>query len=120
MVPYLLSYKQFLKTEEQAKVCSEVQKKQVANSMTGQRSKEVQDKTLKAIEEVIGARKDSMMYLRDIMTAPEKQGRGYASTLIRIVTTKVPISAKQSCSEVLIRPICCIGGRTETVHMVKI
>ena len=124
MVPYLLSYKQFLKTKEQAKVCLIVHKKQVAHSMTdlsGQRSKEVQDKTPKAIEEVISARKDSMMYLRDIMTAPEKQGRGYASALIRIVTAKVTtISYIQLCLEVLIRTIRYPGRPREACYLAQI
>ncbi len=59
--------------------------------LSDQRTKEVNDKTEQATKEVLGDRKDSMIYLANVCTAPEKQGRGYASTLIRIVTAKVAV-----------------------------
>ena len=54
-----------------------------------QRSREVKEKHKKAVEEVVGSRKDSMIYLDILMVAKEAQGHGYGSNLVRLVTDMV-------------------------------
>lgn len=44
------------------------------------------------LDEVFGDRTDDMVYIRIICTNPAKQGRGYASALVREVTKIVRTS----------------------------
>lgn len=45
------------------------------------------------LDEVFGDRTDDMVYIRIICTNPAKQGRGYASALVREVTKIVRTSS---------------------------
>ena len=60
-----------------------------ARSLTPQRSTEIHTKTDNAIDTVLGARRDTMLYITVVCTAPAAQGRGYASALLRIATATV-------------------------------
>ncbi|KAJ3536139.1 hypothetical protein NM688_g6878 [Phlebia brevispora] len=71
ILPYVFAYRKYLQSPEQRK-----------------RDQEVSDKVDKIIEEAIGERTDAMIYLNMAATAPARQGRGYGSTLARIVITK--------------------------------
>ncbi|OCH92167.1 hypothetical protein OBBRIDRAFT_727398, partial [Obba rivulosa] len=50
------------------------------------RAKEFIAKHEATVSETLGKQRDEMIYLGLLATAPEKQGRGYASTLVRVVT----------------------------------
>ncbi|KAF7798330.1 hypothetical protein EIP86_009551 [Pleurotus ostreatoroseus] len=50
------------------------------------RSTEIHTKADKAIQDVLGERRDAMLYITVVCTAPAAQGRGYASALLRIAT----------------------------------
>ncbi|KAF7798887.1 hypothetical protein EIP86_010115 [Pleurotus ostreatoroseus] len=67
-IPYLFYYNKFLMSKEQEK-----------------RWQEFKDKARKLIEEYLGNRKDSMMSINIACTAPEKQGHGYGSKLIKVI-----------------------------------
>lgn len=54
-----------------------------------QRLEESRIKIAKAIDEVIGSRKEEMFYVSAIATSPAQQGHGYGSALIKMVTTLV-------------------------------
>ncbi|KAJ3536140.1 hypothetical protein NM688_g6877 [Phlebia brevispora] len=71
IIPYAFAYEKVLLSKEQNK-----------------RRKEVRDKWEKAVDEVLGARRDAMMSVYIAMTAPAKQGRGYGSMLVRVVSAK--------------------------------
>ena len=51
-----------------------------------QREDEFSTKHNKAIQEALAGREGEVVTLRILATSPEKQGRGYASALVRIVT----------------------------------
>lgn len=61
----------------------------VRHSRSSQRLAEIEEKMKKTVETTLGSRQDSLMYLSVAATVKAKQGRGYGSTLVRVITAKV-------------------------------
>ena len=55
------------------------------------RQKEAQEKMLKMISETLGESAEDMVNLHLLATAPECQGQGYGSSLVKFVTDIVSI-----------------------------
>lgn len=66
-------------------------KEQVSHALTfiPQREEELTRKLNKIVSEKIGERAKDMIYVDLVFTAPESQGHGYASTLLKTLTALV-------------------------------
>lgn len=107
------------KSAEMRKVCRGCTSPMLIELQSTQRETEIRTKLNTMIKSALGDRRGSMMELAGLATAPAKQGRGYATALVKELNNKARPPFVSNISWLMRRARAAIGRRERLRRLVN-